>query len=174
VLNRQLTLGIRSILLSVMLLLGGAGAVTASAEPVSNPPLTALAGFHLHKEASNWCLVARAGAGERPVEQTPCASFSDQDWTFDRVFKYGQWFNQIRNIDRGMCLVTRGDWETPAVVTTCNEAFDDQLWRATPYVGEVFQFKNVNSGLCLVARGASQATQTTCANFTDQFWYLAG
>jgi hypothetical protein len=133
-----------------------------------------LAGFRLHKEASNLCLVARVGPGERPVEQAQCANFSDQNWTFDRVFKHGEWLNQIRNLDRNMCLVTRGNGETPAVVAACNSAFDDQLWRSTPFVGEVFRIQNRNSGLCLVARGTSQATQTTCSNFTDQFWYLAG
>lgn len=162
----------RSLLLSVLLVLGGIGFSTASAEPAPAGPLTVLAGVHLHKEASNQCLVARVGAGERPVQQTPCAGFSDQDWDFFAVFKNGEWVNQIHNIDRNLCLVTRGVVETPAVVTTCNTAFDDQLWRAFFFTDGTYRFQNVNSGLCLVARNTAQATQTTCAGFTDQFWFL--
>jgi hypothetical protein len=160
----------RSILLSVMLVLAGIGfsAAPASAEA----PVTVLAGVHLHKTASNQCLVARFGTGERPVEQTPCAGFSDQDWDFIIVNHQGQLVNQIHNIDRNLCLVTRGAGETPAVVTTCNAGFADQLWRATRFTDGSYRFQNVNSGLCLVARGTSQATQTTCAGFSDQFWFL--
>ncbi|HEX6356367.1 RICIN domain-containing protein [Actinophytocola sp.] len=162
----------RSLLLSAILLLGGAGAVTASADAAPESPVTALAGVHLHKEASNQCLVARVGPGERPVEQTPCAGFSDQDWDFFQVTHNGEVVNQIHNIDRNLCLVTRGTGETPAVVTTCNGGFADQLWRAFLFSDGTWRFQNVNSGLCLVARGTSQATQTTCAGFTDQFWFL--
>jgi hypothetical protein len=167
-----MSLRIRSFLLSFMLVIGGVGLSTVSAEAASTGPLTVLAGVHLHKTASNLCLVARAGTGERPVQQTPCAGFSDQDWDFFGVVRNGEVVNQIHNIDRNLCLVTRGTGETPAVVTTCNSQFADQLWRAFQFSDGSWRFQNVNSSLCLVARSTSQATQTTCAGFSDQFWLL--
>ena len=80
-----------------------------------------------------------------------------------------------------MCLVSRGSGETPAVATTCGN-FADQFWTASKFLGLPFphdvnawRFESanpVNSNHCLVARGTSQATKTTCAMFSDQFWVL--
>jgi ricin-type beta-trefoil lectin protein len=168
VLNRQFVRGLRILLMSVVLLLGGVGVATANADT----PVTALAGAHLHKQDTNLCLVARVGPGERPVEQTPCGGFSDQNWDIRPVLHNGELVGQIHNLDRDMCIVTRGFGETPAVVTACNSAFADQLWRGIHFTDNTWRYVNVNSGLCLVARGTSQATQTACNGFTDQFWFL--
>lgn len=159
-------------LLSVMLVVGSIGLSAASAEATPTSTLTASAGVHMHKTNSNLCLVARIGSGERPVEQTVCGGYSDQDWDFIYVYKNKEWVNHIRNIDRNLCIVTRGYVETPAVVTGCDAQYDDQLWRAFDIPGRGLRFQNVNSGLCLVARFEDQATQTACGDFPDQFWLL--
>jgi hypothetical protein len=162
----------RPLLLAVILALGGIGVSMASAVAAPTSSAVAFVGVHLHKTASNECLVARIGPGERPVDQTPCAGFSDQGWAFDAVFRNGEWVNEIRNVDRNLCLVTRGTVETPAVVSTCDAQFADQLWRAFSFSNGTWRFQNVDSRLCLVARNTSPATQTTCADFSDQFWLL--
>jgi hypothetical protein len=127
-------------------------------------------GFHIHKTQSTNCLVARAGSGERPVQQTACGDFTDQDWDFPDA---GDFF-QIRNLDRNQCIVTRGsNIESNAVTTTCDTQFADQLWLAFLDMSTgAFEFQNANSKECLAARGNLQAIQTTCANFSDQRWLL--
>jgi hypothetical protein len=110
-------------------------------------------GSHIHKTESENCLVARAGAGERPVEQTPCKDkFTDQDW-------------ELIDIDRAGCIVARGmGAEARAVTTTCkyDRRFPDQLWFAWSDGSGIVQFENVNSHLCLAARSNSPAIQTHC------------
>jgi hypothetical protein len=166
------SLGLRVLLLSLLLTFGGLAVPTASAEPAPLGVPTTLAGVHLHKLGSNSCLVARVGAGDRPVQQTPCAGFSDQNWGFIQWVRDGVYVNQIYNLDRNLCIVARGAVETPAVATTCNAGFADQLWWAYEYPNGSWRFQNVNSGGCLVARNNSQATHTVCAQFSDQFWWL--
>lgn len=157
------------VLLGVLPIPASAGAATVGA---GKSTTSALAGNHIQKSASNLCLVARAGPGERPVEQTPCADFSDQGWGFRGYTRNGETVYQIVNLDREKCIVTRTNAESPAVVSVCADQFDDQLWRAIAQSNGSYQFKNFNSNLCLVARGTSQAAQTTCAGFTDQRWFL--
>jgi hypothetical protein len=129
-------------------------------------------GFHIQKSQSTNCLVARVGSGERPVQQTACGDFTDQDWDFPSNDNSS--FFQIRNLDRNQCIVTRGsNIESNAVTTTCNTQFADQLWLAFLDMSTgLFEFVNANSGECLAARANSQAIQTTCANFSDQRWLL--
>jgi hypothetical protein len=130
-------------------------------------------GDHLRKAQSTSCLVARVGSGERPVQQTPCATFLDQEWEFVFPFPIPDNRLQIRNIDRNQCIVTRGRVESNAVTTGCNPGFADQLWNAewdTTFRG--YRFRNANSGLCLVARSNSNAVQTTCGAFSDQVWHV--
>jgi endonuclease/exonuclease/phosphatase family metal-dependent hydrolase len=126
---------------------------------------------------SQMCLVARAGAGERPVVQVPCADFSDQAW----LLRYLEGAAgpegpvQVINRDRRLCLVTRGTHESEAVVTVCDAGFPDQVWDTVrdPNTG-YYQLKNRNSGLCLVVRTANpetRAIQSTCgAQWADQLW----
>jgi hypothetical protein len=141
----------------------------ATAAPVG-PGNGILAGIQLRKDLTKLCLVARIGRGERPVQQTPCANFSDQDWTFDWVDDY--WFH-IRNLDRNMCIVTRGTGETPAVVTACDSRYPDQLWTWVWAPNDSYTLANKNSKLCLVGRFESQATQTACnIDFSDQRWHF--
>lgn len=128
-------------------------------------------GFHIHKSQSANCLVSRSGAGERPVQQTPCAGFSDQDWDFPTRDNVNF---QIHNLDRNQCIVTRGrNVESLAVTTTCDTRFNDQLWRILVDDGTgALKFVNVNSGRCLAARSNSQAVQVNCGNFSDQKWFV--
>ena len=133
----------------------------------------AIAGWHMRKAASNNCLVARIGPGERAVEQSGCAEFSDQGWSFDYPFAPDATFLQIRNLDRNLCIVTRGNGESRAVVSNCNAGFADQLWRwSWDDMFGGYRFQNANSSLCLVARGNSPAVQSTCGEFSDQVWQL--
>jgi hypothetical protein len=126
---------------------------------------------HIHKSQSPFCLVAQSGPGERPVLQTRCAGFSDQNWNF-RTQDGVHW--QIHNIDRNQCLVTRGiNTESKAVTSGCNFGFNDQLWLVTfDSSTGLFAFHNENSEECLAARSTPQAIQTTCGNFSDQKWIL--
>ena len=126
---------------------------------------------HIQKSQSSLCLVAQSGPGERPVLQSPCAGFSDQNWDF-RTQDGVHW--QIHNIDRNQCLVTRGtNVESKAVTSGCSFGFIDQLWLISFNSSTgLFSFKNENSEECLAARSTPQAIQTTCGNFSDQKWIL--
>lgn len=159
-------LGITSVQLG-----GASGASAAEAVPApgqATRPRLAIAGWHIQKAQSNLCLVARSGSGERPVEQSDCAEYSDQGWSFDYI---GSTTFQIRNLDRNLCLVTRGSGESRAVVSSCNAGYPDQVW--TFYGDDTYggyHFVNTNSRLCLAARGTSRALQTTCGPYPDQVW----
>jgi hypothetical protein len=156
--------------------------VTAAGQTPHQPAPAAtatIAGSHVRKAQSNSCLVARIGSGERPVQQSACADFSDQGWDFFTGFRNGVAVNQIHNIDRNQCIVTRGGGETVAVTTGCDlrpfdQVFADQLWIAVwdDSFGGGVHFVNFNSGNCLVARGTSQAVQSICGHFSDQVWQI--
>jgi hypothetical protein len=173
---RRLRTALAIALLGIMSVqLGGASGASAAEAAVPAPgqatePRSAIAGWHVRKAQSNLCLVARAGSGERPVEQSACAEYSDQGWVFDYPFGGSTPF-QLRNLDRNLCVVTRGSGESRAVVTTCNAGYADQLWTwywDNTYGG--YHFVNMNSGHCLVARGTSPAVQSTCGPYSDQVW----
>lgn len=159
----------------IALVIGACAADMTPEDPESWISATAselgAASNHIHKSQSPFCLVAQSGPGERPVLQTQCASFSDQNWDF-RTQDGVHW--QIHNIDRNQCLVTRGtNTESKAVTTTCSFAFIDQLWLVSfNSATGLFAFQNENSEECLAARNTSQAIQTTCGNFSDQKWKL--
>lgn len=149
-------------------------AKSAAAARLGGAPVVpaAFAGTHLKKAQSNLCLVARLGPGERPVEQTVCGDLSDQGWDFIYVTYQGVVYNQIHNLDRNLCIVTRGGGESRAVVTGC-ALFADQLWSASwDSKWQGYRFQNANSHLCLVARGTSPAVQSICGDFSDQVWQL--
>jgi hypothetical protein len=147
-------------------------AVPASAGEPGVAPAALIPGWHMRKAASSLCLVARSGPGERTVEQSGCAEFTDQGWSFEYPFG-GATPLQIRNIDRNLCIVTRGSGESRAVVSTCNAGFRDQLWDWTwDSTWNGYHFVNLNSNLCLVARGTSPAVQSVCGNYSDQVWQL--
>jgi hypothetical protein len=158
-------------LLAVLVLGGVAGAPAAAATDGARIP-----GQHLEKSGTNLCLVAFAGPGERPVEQTPCGEYTNQGWYLFFPWAPNMTYFQIRHMSSGKCVVARGTGESKAVTTTCDETFDsvwvDQLWYE---VGEArwggSRFHNVNSGLCLAGRGTAQAIQTTCGDWRDQVWH---
>jgi hypothetical protein len=152
------------------------------APPAPTPPAPPPQRFgEIKVLSSNMCLVARVGAGERPVVQVPCAGFSDQIWSIEYLWggRGPEGLAQLKNRDRGLCLATRGTGESPAVVTTCNTGWFDQLWFIVrdPNTG-YYQFKNQNSKLCLVVRGGSaetQAVQSNCGTqWADQLWIWEG
>jgi hypothetical protein len=156
------------------------GAPPAPPAPTPPPPPPSKLG-QIKVLSSNMCLVARAGAGERPVVQVPCAGFSDQVWSIDYLWGGSgpEGLAQLRNRDRGLCLVARGSGESAAVVTTCNTGWFDQLWFiARDSNTGYYQFKNQTSKLCLVVRGGSaetQAVQSTCGTqWADQLWIWEG
>lgn len=131
--------------------------------------------------SSNMCLVARAGWGERPVVQVPCAGFSDQVWIIQYLAGGNgpEGLAQIKNRDRDLCLVTRGQGESLAVVSTCSVAWPDQIWNIVRDPGTgYYQFVNQNSNLCLVVRTSTsetQAVQSTCGRqWADQLWLWEG
>ena len=135
--------------------------------------------------SSGMCLVARAGWGERPVVQVPCQNYSDQDWVLEYLGVIGDGVEgqvRIRNVDRNLCLVTRGSGESKAVATTCGY-FADQLWWVLrdPLTG-YYSLMNSNSvsgtPMCLVVRTANpetQAVQSPCnRRYADQLWIWEG
>lgn len=137
-------------------------------------------GIKLRNHNSGLCLAAHAGAGERPVVQTSCDTPGqvrfDQYWELVTV-NQAQHKYRLRSTALQLCVATRGSGESAAVATTCNTGtgWPDQIWTTQAVSGVAAdRFINNSSNLCLVARGnsiESQALQSTCGNWADQYWW---
>lgn len=141
---------------------------TASAAQPTDVYLTELINYN-----SGYCLATSLSPNEQPVVQTNCGSQAG-DWD---IYDEGGNHQEIQSSwGNYKCVTARGSSESPAVATGCAPWFDDQLWRVNhDYTNDVYQFQNVKSGLCLAVRGktsGTQAIQTTCGPWGDQWWYL--
>lgn len=91
---------------------------------------------------------------------------------------------RLRNVNSGLCLVSRGGpEETAALQVYCDEEFADQYWyysvcTESPCAdfGKPTQIVNAETGRCLIARRGGNVTEDRVVtggcddSFSDQLW----
>jgi Ricin-type beta-trefoil lectin domain-like len=153
--------------------LGSAAAVILAMVSMLAVPTPAHAAvqYEISNVNSGLCLTVTPGAGERPVYGDRCRNVSEQRW-FQVVERRGYYL--LKNVATNLCLAIRGTGENPAIVTTCNEYWNDQVWYAYGVAPQINQYQNINSQLCMVQRGQTIGTrviQSTCGRqWADQLW----
>ena len=131
----------------------------------------------LQNANSKKCLLVRGSAVGTGAVQITCAIFVDQRWTVHNLWDVGEDWLTIENNNSHKCLTVGNTSDNSRVYqANCNSALQNQRWKRFAVGGNLWWFQNLYSYKCLLVRGESNeapVVQFTCANFADQYWFIA-